>query len=95
MIKILAHFHLQSGTLPQVKTLADELVAATRLEEGCIQYELLQSNSDPLHLVMQEAWASQEALDAHSASAHFTRLVPQLAALCAQPPAVDQYSQLV
>ena len=95
MVKILAHFHLKEDALPQVKLLAEELVAATREEEGCIQYELLQAQEEPLHLVMQEAWASQAALDKHSASAHFARLVPQLAALCAQPPKVEPYTLLV
>ena len=95
MIKVLAHFRLKDGVLPQVKALAEELVAATRQEEGCIQYELLQAAENTLHLVMQEAWASQAALDAHSASAHFMSIVPQLAALCTQPPEVEQYAQLV
>ena len=95
MVKILAHFHLKDGTPAEFKLLAQELVDLTRQEDGCIQYELLQANDDALHLVMQENWASQEALDTHSASAHFTRIVPQLAALCAQPPEVDAYTQLI
>ena len=95
MIKVLAHFHLQEDTLPQVEALAKELVEITRQEEGCIQYELLQAAEDALYLVMQEAWASQETLDVHSASEHFARLVPQIAALCAEPPKVEQYTQLV
>lgn len=95
MVKVLAHFYLKDGVLPQVKALAKELVEATRQEDGCIQYELLQAEEDGLHLVMQEAWSSQEALDQHSSSEHFTRLVPQLAALCSQPPEVGKYSQMV
>jgi len=95
MVKILAHFYLKDGTLAQFKLLSQELVDLTRQEDGCIQYELLQSDEDALHLVMQENWASQAALDAHSASAHFSRIVPQLASLCAQPPKVEPYTQLV
>ena len=95
MVKVLAHFQLQEGVLPQVETLAKELVDTTRQEEGCIQYELLQAAEDALYLVMQEAWASQEALDTHSASEHFGRIVPQIAALCTEPPKVEQYTQLV
>ena len=95
MVKILAHFHLKDGALPQVQALAEKLVAATRQEEGCLQYELLQEAGNDKHLIMQEAWSSQEALDAHSTSAHFTSIVPQLAALCAQPPQVIKYALLV
>ena len=95
MVKILAHFHLKDGTLEQFKPLAQELVDLTRREEGCIQYELLQASEDALYLVMQENWTTQAALDAHSASAHFSRIVPMLASLCAQPPKVESFTQLV
>ena len=95
MIKVVAHFHLKDGTLPQFKTLAEELVSATRQEDGCIQYDLLQAKENELYLVMQETWTSQDALDAHSASAHFASIVPQLASLCTCPPEVEQYSQIV
>lgn len=95
MIKVLAHFYLKEGILPQVKELAEELVAATRKEDGCQQYDLLQAQDNELHLIMQESWESQEALDIHSKSSHFMKIVPQLADLCVQPPEVNQYKQLV
>ena len=95
MIKVLAHFHLKNGALPQVKALAEELVATTRQEDGCLQYELLQNTENEQHIVMQEAWASPNALEAHSASAHFVSIVPQIAALCEQPPEVIQYTQII
>lgn len=95
MIKVLAHFRLQADSQAKLKPLAEELVYTTRQEEGCLQYELLQEDANELHVVMQEAWASQAALDKHSASAHFTRIVPMLAALCTQPPEVEQYTQIV
>ena len=95
MIKVLAHFHLKTDVLQQVKILAEELVETTRQEEGCLQYELLQNTEHAQLLVMQENWASQSALETHSASEHFVRIVPQIAALCEQPPEVIQYTQLV
>ena len=95
MVNVLAHFRLKEDSLPQVKALAEELVTATRQEAGCIRYELLQEEGNALHLVMQETWTSQTALDSHSSSEHFTRIVPLLAALCAQPPEVEQYTRIV
>ena len=95
MVKVLAHFYFKDGSLAEVKTLAQELVSATREEAGCIQYELLQANDDALHFVMQEAWASKEALKAHFETEHFTRIVPLLAGLCTQPPAVEKYTPFV
>ena len=95
MIKVLAHFYLKDGALPQVKALAQELVTETRKEDGCRQYELLQAEENALHLVMQEMWESKAALDAHSASAHFLRIVPQFAELCDKTPVVEHFVQLV
>ena len=93
MVKVLAHFLLKEGTLDQVKVLATELVTKTQAEDGCIQYELIQQNDDPLHMIMQEDWETQEALDAHCKTEHFTRLVPQLGALCEKPGEAFKYTR--
>lgn len=94
MVKVIAQFRFKPGNLGQVKKLAKELVDETRKEKGCIQYDLMQANTDENFLLMLETWESADALDAHSASAHFTRIVPELAALCTHPPAVDRVTQL-
>jgi quinol monooxygenase YgiN len=36
-----------------------------RAEQGCLQYELFRSASDPDNLVMVELWADRAAFDAH------------------------------
>lgn len=95
MIKIVATFHFKPEALEQAKALATELVTATRQESGCIQYDLLQADKDANCLTILETWESAQALGAHEASAHYTRLVPQLGELSAQPASVATYTQLV
>ena len=46
------------------------LVAATRAEEGCINYDLHQASSDPTLFLFYENWEGKEALDKHSQSPH-------------------------
>ncbi|CUR59542.1 Antibiotic biosynthesis monooxygenase [metagenome] len=46
------------------------LVAATREEEGCLEYDLFESLSAPGTFVTVEAWRSQADLDAHLDSPH-------------------------
>ncbi|WP_065261259.1 putative quinol monooxygenase [Pseudomonas bananamidigenes] len=46
------------------------LIEPTRAEAGCGQYELHQDLANPLAFYMIEQWASDEALQAHDASAH-------------------------
>jgi quinol monooxygenase YgiN len=58
------------------------LQARVRHEDGCEQYELLQSLDDPDKLIMLERWASQALLDAHM-EAERIRNPAQLEALIA------------
>jgi quinol monooxygenase YgiN len=49
---------------------ANAVMAATREEEGCEQYVFSGDLTDPGRFYVAEQWASQEATDAHTASAH-------------------------
>lgn len=95
MIRAIAIFALKKENIDEAIKLATELVDETRKEKGCEQYDLLQSAVDTKKLVIIEGWATQEALDTHSSSEHFSRLVPRLAGLCTEPPAVTTYAQLL
>lgn len=95
MVKVIAHFYLNEGKADEAVKLAGELVEKTRKEDGCLQYDVVVQNDAPDHLVVLETWQSPEVLDIHSATEHFTRIVPQLAQLCAQPPKVEQYTQVL
>ncbi|VVP58130.1 Putative monooxygenase [Pseudomonas fluorescens] len=46
------------------------LLEPTRAETGCGQYDLHQDLANPLAFYMIEKWSSDEALQAHDASAH-------------------------
>jgi len=46
------------------------LLKPTRAEAGCGQYDLHQDLANPLAFYMIEQWSSDEALQAHDASAH-------------------------
>ncbi|MHA6231584.1 putative quinol monooxygenase [Pseudomonas fluorescens group sp. PF-69] len=50
------------------------LVEPTRAEAGCGQYDLHQDLANPLAFYMIERWSSDEALQAHDASAHIQHL---------------------
>lgn len=53
-----------------IRAALQALVAESRKEEGCLAYDLYESQSAPDTFVTVEAWASREALDQHMASAH-------------------------
>lgn len=61
--------------------LCKELVEASLKDAGVISYDIFASETRPSSLLIFETWQDQPSLDAHSASKHFTTLVPQIQAL--------------
>lgn len=95
MIRIIATFLIKPECVGEALELGRELVTETRKEKGCIQYDLIQALDNPGKVVVVENWESPEALSAHSNSEHYKRLVPAIAGLCSQPPAVDKYKSAI
>lgn len=47
-----------------------EMIAATRLETGCLQYDLHQDNSDPSKFLFFERWTTRDIWQQHMVSPH-------------------------
>ena len=62
----------------KVVALAQKLVEASRKDKGCVAYDVFASETLPRNLMICETWKSVEDLDAHGATEHFQRIVPQL-----------------
>lgn len=95
MIRVIATFLIKPESIDEALSLATELVTITRTEKGCAQYDFVRSTEQQNKFVMLEGWESKADLDSHSAAEHFTRLVPQLAALCEEPPTIDSFTQVI
>jgi quinol monooxygenase YgiN len=67
---VLAQLKAKPGEEEAVKEALVAMVAPTRKEDGCICYNLHQSNSDKSQFMFYEQWASKSALDAHGKTAH-------------------------
>jgi len=81
----------------QEDTLQQELLALipiTRQEDGCINYDLHRSTSDPAWFVFHENWTSKAALDAHLANAHLVAFMGKADTLLSEPPQVDLFEKL-
>ena len=78
MLKVIAQDFIHPDAVDIVAPLYRELVALTRREPRCIAYDLFVDRKDPGHFVFIEEWPDRAALDAHCASEHFRRLVPQI-----------------
>ncbi|MDF2944429.1 MAG: antibiotic biosynthesis monooxygenase [Herbinix sp.] len=78
MIKVVAKNKLMNDKIEVVKSLYEELVNATRKEDGCIKYELYQDDKDATVLTMIEEWVDKDALDKHMKTEHFLKIVPMV-----------------
>ena len=95
MIHILASFKVKNDKLSDFISLCNELIEKSRKEKGCISYHLQQNTEKENHLVFVEEWESNEAIEQHTASRHFTRIVPLLVKMCESAPIIQTFNKLV
>ena len=70
MTYLLAHLTCRPGHRPEFMAAAKTMIAATRLEPGCVVYDLNISITDPQSMIYAEAWQSREALAEHFETPH-------------------------
>jgi quinol monooxygenase YgiN len=70
-LTIIATIIAKPDQIDLVKTELEKVVAPTRQEDGCLQYDLHQNNEKPEHFFMLENWESRELWQAHLESDHF------------------------
>ncbi len=82
-VTVVARIQAQPGREDHVRRELLRLVAETRREQGCLNYDLLQLPGNPTQFLFYENWTSQAHLDAHARSPHiqaFRALAPELLA---------------
>ena len=83
MIQINGTITLAPGTIanaPETVDAIKTMVAASRAEEGCLDYTFAQDLSDPDSIVIFERWTDMDALGTHGKSAHMAEFQKAMAA---------------
>jgi quinol monooxygenase YgiN len=93
-ITVVATFQARPGKETELKTALIGLVAPTRSEAGCINYDLHASPEDPAKFLFHENWASKAHLDAHLQSAHIQVLLPRVDELCVAFPEIKIWEKI-
>ena len=65
ILTIVAKIKTKADKIDLVKTELDKLIDITRIEEGCINYDLHQDNEDTAHFMFYENWESRELWQVH------------------------------
>lgn len=70
MLLIAGTFRLPAHNIEAARPIMEQMVVASRREEGCIEYGYSQDMFDPGLIHVKELWADQAALDRHFATDH-------------------------
>ena len=67
------------------------LIAPSRREIGCYQYDLLRNPEDPCDFSFVERWESEAALEQHAATTHVKNGIAQARELVEGSPDIRRY----
>ena len=88
---LIAYMTAKAGYEDEVRQALLELVAQTRKENGCINYELHQSLENAAQFVMYENWDTAEDLDAHAKAAPLQTFVRIAGSLLERPAEISKW----
>lgn len=93
-VHVLARFVAREGKEDALRAVLISLIAPTRREIQCYQYDLLVEAADPRQFCFVERWGGDAALDAHLLTPHVTTALGKLEDLVEGPPEIKRYSVL-
>ena len=64
-------FIAKEGCADKMKELLIAMVAPSKIEEGCIFYDIFVYDNNPNKFMAVESWADEKSLDGHKATAHY------------------------
>ena len=94
IITVVATFQARPGKETELKNALIGLVAPTRNEAGCLNYDLHASPEDPAKFLFHENWTSKAHLDAHLANTHIQALLPRVGELCVAMPEIKIWERI-
>ena len=93
-ITVVATFQARPGQEAELKKALIGLVAPTRQEAGCLNYDLHALPEDPAKFLVHENWTSKAHLEAHLESAHIKALLPRVDELAVAMPEITIWEKI-
>ncbi|HEY9597594.1 MAG TPA: putative quinol monooxygenase [Cyanophyceae cyanobacterium] len=87
-VTVTARIRIKPGLEEKFKEEYRPILALTRAEQGCINYDLHQSANDPSLFMLHENWANKEILEQHLAMPYMKALGEKAEEFLAEPPEV-------
>ena len=87
-VKIVAILTAKPGKADELKALIDGMVGPSRSEPGNLRYDVWREKAEPNRIVLDELYASDEAVAAHRAAPHFQAYAAKVGELADRMPVV-------
>jgi quinol monooxygenase YgiN len=91
---VVAEMKAKAGMEAELKRQALGMIAPTRKEEGCVLYDLHESDTEPGRCLFYEIWASRPAWEAHMKQPHLLAFLGGLDAILAEPARVATFAKI-
>ncbi len=88
-IVLLARLKVKDDAVEEAKKAALDIVAASRAEEGCINYDVHQAIDDPTVFVWHETWKNKAAIDEHFETDFFKEFFAKVSEIAAEPAQIN------
>lgn len=85
ILNIIAVIKAKAGKESEAKQALESLVAPTRAETGCLDFDLYENTDDKSSFMFYENWMSRDALNAHMQAAHIKAFGQKAPDLLAEP----------
>ena len=93
-VTLVAKLKAKAGLEEEVKKTLLTLIAPTRLEPGCINYDLHQATEDKSLFLFYKNWINQGALDEHMAKPYLKEFMGRADEILAEPIDVTLWSMI-
>lgn len=93
-VTVLARVKAKRGMEESVKEACLALVAPSRKDQGCINYDLHRSADDPTLFIFYENWANKEDLEEHLEKPHSLAFDEKTEGMLAEPEEITLWEMI-
>ena len=68
-------FLAKRDCIEELKALLKSTIEETKKEDGYLMYEVFQTKSNPVEFIVIDSWESEEALNRHYETAHYSHFI--------------------
>lgn len=93
-LTVVATIRAKAGKEAALRAVLEGLLPKTRVEAGCLNYDLHVSADDPGTFLFHENWESKDHLDRHLDSDHLRAFKARFDELLREPPSIELYERI-